>query len=651
MFKVRKLSTLINLGIGALIVLMLIANGFGLTGVTRGYDNFVSYRMLARLANESARVQINMMYIRLDVSRFIQFERDEYRVNVENRIEQLIGVFNKAKALTFEDNQRNAMNEVGRLIDNYNSDFTHIVTKVNQQNLLVRERLDPNGIKMQKAINTIVDSAHEVNDVEVMFLADKTLKTLLIGRLYAVKYLAKKQDSDFKIANMELKNNLSEVSEQLKKVISNSEQLQQFQEFSKARTEYIQTLESIHTAIMERDRLIEQMLNTLGPEITQKIEKLKLSVKQEQDRIGPAIQSESETAVTVVETLSVILIFAAMLIAVKLSRAIMKPVGGEPAQIKIAAAKIANGNLALGNQELKSSSGIYQSVLLIASKLREVVVQVTESCLSLTTLAEDLHNKAEITRDAVSEQKDLAFQVASAMNQMTVSIQEVVGYAAQSSDAAILATEQTQSGAKKVEQNVLQARELVQNVNDSVSVIRGLEKRSQEISKVVDVIKGVSEQTSLLALNAAIEAARAGEHGRGFAVVADEVRNLAQRTNDSTSEILQIIEAIQKGTVHAVETMEKSGKVANLTLDTSLKTQQSLEQTLQQASKISDMNTQVAVALEEQSHVAEDINQNIVAISDLSEKASDAAIATALTSDTTSRESLMLTKKVGIFDI
>ncbi|WP_407072445.1 methyl-accepting chemotaxis protein [Pseudomonas kuykendallii] len=208
---------------------------------------------------------------------------------------------------------------------------------------------------------------------------------------------------------------------------------------------------------------------------------------------------------------------------------------------------------------------------------------------------------------------------------MSATAQEVARSAAAAVDSAHSVNEETVSGRELVESQVGSIQRLAGEIDQSVLVINQLASDSQSISRVLDVIKGIAEQTNLLALNAAIEAARAGEQGRGFAVVADEVRNLAKRTQQSTEEIEQMIARLQGGVGAAVKAMSASHRMADGTVDESGRVQRALENILGAVGMIVDQNQQIAAAAEQQTAVAHDIDQNIVQINQAGERTAEGA--------------------------
>jgi len=251
----------------------------------------------------------------------------------------------------------------------------------------------------------------------------------------------------------------------------------------------------------------------------------------------------------------------------------------------------------------------------------------------------------------VHQQQSEVNQVATAMNEMSATVQEVASNASHAAQAAQDASEQAGEGLKVVDHTISSINNLANAVEEASGVINQLESDTDNIGVVLEVIRGISEQTNLLALNAAIEAARAGEQGRGFAVVADEVRTLASRTQESTLEIRSMIESLQSGSTQAVEVMTKGKEQAAISVGHAQKAGESLNGITQAVSSISDMNTQIATAAEEQTAVAEEINQNIVNISQLGEQAVSGAQQTSDASEELARLSNELQMMVGQFRV
>ncbi len=240
-----------------------------------------------------------------------------------------------------------------------------------------------------------------------------------------------------------------------------------------------------------------------------------------------------------------------------------------------------------------------------------VIQQMTGANAQLAAASEELSSVTEEGNTGIQRQQQEMTQVATAINEMAASVQEVASNAAAAAKAAEEANRQIAQGRNVINATVESINLLATQVSEASSVIHNLEKESGNIGGVLDVIRGIAEQTNLLALNAAIEAARAGEQGRGFAVVADEVRTLAQRTKDSTHEIQKMIERFRTGTGEAVKVMDQSHHQAQDGKGHAENAGNVFSQIAAAVTSITSMNLQIAAAAEEQTSVSEEINRNV----------------------------------------
>lgn len=399
-----------------------------------------------------------------------------------------------------------------------------------------------------------------------------------------------------------------------------------------------QLRELLNTELLENSEAINKELNNL----------MRINGQQ----ITEANQRASDMYSAAIKLVVFLLLLATALTiacALLLTRSITQPI----AQALEAAEAIAEGNLTRpikvdGSDE---AGRLLQAMAKMQGKLRDTLQRISGSATQLASAAEELNCVTDESAKGLTQQNNEIEQAATAVNEMTSAVEEVARNAVSTSEASKNATASAGDGRDLVLETVSAIERMSSDVQSTATLIGNLAAESRDIGKVLDVIRGLADQTNLLALNAAIEAARAGEAGRGFAVVADEVRALAHRTQQSTSEIERMIGSIQGGTEQAVDSMRNSTERAESTLNIAKGAGLALDTINTAIVEINERNLVIASAAEEQAQVAREVDRNLVNIRDLSVQSATGASQTSSASNELSRLAVDLNSMVSRFSL
>ncbi len=348
-------------------------------------------------------------------------------------------------------------------------------------------------------------------------------------------------------------------------------------------------------------------------------------IDQRAEQLGKALTAYVEQQKTLTILLMLIAVAIAIVTVVFSPSLIVKPLN----QLKAMVSELASvggdltrrlpvsGSNEIGDVAVKTNEFI--------STLQKMIGEVQQQLAELEQAAANIAQKTELTSNKAGEQTSHIEQVLTAIHQMQHAVQEIASNASLTNGATEDANKAADSSGKVIRQSMQQINVLAKDISQVVKAISDLEVESRNIVSVLEVIGGIAEQTNLLALNAAIEAARAGDAGRGFAVVADEVRTLASRTQQSTKDIHDMINRLQHGVSQAVSAMDNAKNQVSETEQHASSASSYLDNIVSGIANINDMATQIAAATEQQSTVAEHVNQTVHGISQNANELSDLA--------------------------
>ena len=549
---------------------------------------------------------------------------------------KLISTFQSAENLTLLKEQQAIISDYERALVTMRKAYVESAES--------RAIMDRNAKLAQEAIATLLNSALQlpagdesrfamfqtVSEVREQFLLSRYQVRAYIALPTPATELAARQQLDRTVASLEKLNPYfaTSATQTLSTLTRTMEQYQQA----------LQLYASTDNTIID----MRKKMTEYGSSVLSRSDELYKIQLQRRD-----IESATANSMQLITTLLVLLFGIAA--AVIITRQITRPLRETLDVVE----RIASGDLSHNLRVTRRDElgVLQQGIARMGTTLRDLIGGIRDGVTQIASAAEELSAVTEKTSAGVNSQKIETDQVATAMHEMTATVQEVARNAEQASQAAAAADGEARDGDKVVNQAIDQIERLAVEVGRSTEAMAVLQQESDKIGSVMDVIKAVAEQTNLLALNAAIEAARAGDAGRGFAVVADEVRGLAQRTQKSTEEIQTLVAALQSGTQHVASVMNNSRSLTDSSVTLTRQAGTSLQGITRTVSNIQSMNQQIAAAAEQQSAVAEEISRSIVNVRDVSEQTAAASDETAKSSVELARLGNQLQEMVSHFKI
>ncbi|SNY92388.1 methyl-accepting chemotaxis sensory transducer with TarH sensor [Cohaesibacter sp. ES.047] len=562
-----------------LVLLLVVTGATGALNLSNGNDQFKRYRSIALQSTMAGRVQANLLETRLAVKNFILNGSKEAIAMVEKRASSTLELAGKLDEQVDSDAKNKAVEVASEAMRTYIQAFGTVTSLQEVRNKLVHDSLDVLGPQIEQNLTAVMKSAYEDSDTTAAYYAGNLQRNLLLMRLYSGKFLISNKQADFERAMRESEEFRANY-ETLIASLQNSERRMRSQEAVKLFTDYVSAFKEVHETIRQRNKIIADTLDTIGPKIASEMEQLKLGVQKEQDSLGPEATAALETAVKITIAIVSISILLGSLTVWFIGMGISKPIQS----ITLSMKSLAEGNKAteIPDQNRKDEVGLMAAAVQV---FKENMIRTDELAEREAKDAEARETRSrlieQLTQDFDANISDLLGAVASASTEMETTAQSMSNIASDTNNRASTvaeaaenassnvqtvasATEELSSSIQEISRQVSQSAEIAERaVEQAASTdqqVQGLAVAAQKIGDVIKLISDIAEQTNLLALNATIEAARAGEAGRGFAVVASEVKELASQTGKATEEIGQQISNIQAETEGAVAEIQNIGK-------------------------------------------------------------------------------------------
>lgn len=564
-----KMRSQVIISFSVVLLLTVAIAGVAVAEIVIAIRGFNDYRELSEAADGAiaSEMQSTLLAMRLAVKDFV-ISRDladvpAYRQQHERMTELL-----EDAEQTIQNTERAALvQEVEVLVNRYNTSFNTIVDRNNERNRLLNEQLNTLGPQIERGLTEIINTARDDGDLIASFNAAITLRSLLLARLYVLRFANDNLESsyqrvitEFSVTDRNFVNLDLEVQNPGRRAII-ARVVQQ-------KDEYAQAFEAFRDVINERNNQIDNGVDAIGPLILTTIDQIQTNLAAELEFRGEALEATERNLLVLTLIVSTIALVAGVILALTLTRSILRKLGEDPAVISTVTERVADGDL--NTSFPPEAIGVYASMKKMSENLRAIVSNIRGA-------SDEVADRSNRISETSRQMSDGSMQQAASAEEVSASMEQMVSSIRQNSDNA----QETQ---KISAQAATGAREGGQAVQETVQAMK-------QIAEKINIIEEIARNTNLLALNAAIEAARAGDAGKGFAVVASEVRKLAERSQTAAGEIIEL-------STNSVATAEKAGETISAVVP-------GIERT-------AELIQEISVSSKEQNAGADQINTAVV---------------------------------------
>jgi methyl-accepting chemotaxis protein len=585
-------------------------------------------RKLAPETSVATSVLINLYSMRLAVSEYYATGDDDLLPRFEKIETDFFSELNGARESISSSARLKLVVDVQKATEQYVTTFKNELVPAKQQvKKIIAAELDQYGPAASQALRRAIDGiTNRAPDSRLRVVLEQLIHDTLVMRMNAQRFFAdgsKDSETDLGYA-ME---DITDALEFLNMDTVPDYVMQYFETAVEALKNYRSSVGKLFVQQKAMIRIKEDQLDALGPQITGMARQLEEKVFTALESVADEAEAETQTALNLTLAAFAISLVLGLVVALSMSRLMGTSVKRARSEILgyLKSIRENEGDVTtrLTNGRPDETGDFISAVNEFLETLEDIISRIVQSSRKLTSESESLSGVTSSTTRNAEQQRDQVTQVSAAMQEMVSTSDEIASNTNDTDESARRAADLAGIGKATVSTAVESVLRLADQIEEGSKRIQRLEKESEDIGSVLEVIQGIAAQTNLLALNAAIEAARAGDAGRGFAVVADEVRGLARRVQDSTVDIERIVSQIQSGAAGAAVDMSKARQMANEASEEAGKSREALTDILAAINRIVEMTTQVASATEQQRATASEMTENVEASSSAIDKLTD----------------------------
>ncbi|MEZ8237075.1 chemotaxis protein [Vibrio splendidus] len=605
----RHLSIALKIKLGyAICLLFFVISGFvSYKGIQTLSNGFSQYSELSQKATLSSNIQVHFLQMRLASERYLESLDEQYETNYQSSklaIDELLN--NLIQSTTKTDSLASL-----QLVQDSVAAFDVAYGSMKQSELLIDQLVNVEMVQREtnalKAAQSLLYESYNNNDPNASLYAGMLMENFLAAKITVLSYSNNNDLKTYEAGKDIFEYALPGIEGDIESLKSSPYQSELIEDFSNQREAYAKGFEQVHQQMIENTQRTAT-LASIGDSLAIAVADAQSILEQQKQALTPVLQASEKRSVQIIFLLTGVALVIGMTSAVLVTRSITKGI----AQVKQITNELSQGNLNVEvNIESKNEIGeLLTNMEITIESLRDIVGQVNRSSVRIGEMSESLNQVTNNSSTNATQLNNEMINISSAVDQLASSTSEIAASANHASQVANQATENVAMGLKEVDKTLYEIGSADESMQVSSQKVTDLHKESMNIGAILEVIKGVSEQTNLLALNAAIEAARAGEQGRGFAVVADEVRTLAKRTQDSASQIDELITSLQRGAKDALESIKESHSTVSDASTQAQQASQNLHVINQHIQDLNQANSQIAVSVDEQDCLTKSLGEN-----------------------------------------